>query len=228
MNGDTSSTTQRPLRVLVVDDHGLFGRGLELLLGAASGERIHVVASTADPLEVEDLVTTHDVDVVLVDLNMPTRSGEDVIAGVKMISPDVRVLIVSGSDDLDRITAALRSGADGFVPKTSDPAELLGPILSVAAGWSVLPRPVLDDLISQPRRQVELSDRDLWMLRRLATGAEMKQLATGLHVSERTVKRSVAILLEQLGVKSRIEAVALAGRLGMLEEPAELDSAPPG
>ncbi len=216
-----------PVTVAVVDDHGLFVRGLELLLGAATDDRLTIVASTSDPFEAEALVAAHRPDVLIVDLSMPTRPGEDVIAAVKEISPEIRTLVLSGTDDLDRIRAALRSSADGFVPKTSNPAELLGPILSVAAGWCVLPATVLRDLAGPDRPAVSLTDRELWVLRRLAAGAEVRDLANGLHVSERTTKRMLASVLSDLGVDSRIEAAALAGRQGLLEEPADPSSAPP-
>lgn len=216
-----------PIKVVVVDDHGLFARGLELLLGMAAEELVTVVASTSDPHEAETLVAEHRPDVLVVDLSMPTRPGEAVIAAVKQIEPSIRALVVSGTDDLDRIKAALRDCADGFVPKTSDPAELLGPILSVAAGWSVLPSTVLRDLAPPAGPKLELSDRDLWVLRRLAAGAEVRELAAELYVSERTAKRMLSALLQQLEVETRIEAAALAGRLGLLEEPAEPGAAPP-
>ena len=221
-------TTRRPTRMVVIDDHGLFARGLELLLGAASDQRLIVVGATSDPFEAEDLVIREKPDVAIIDLSMPTRSGEQVMTALRNIAPSLRTLIVSGSNDLGRIRAALVNGADGFIPKTSDPAELLGPLLSVASGWTVLPRTVLVDLIGSRTSAPELTGRETWLVRRISTGAELKQLAAELNVSERTAKRAVAGLLERLGVETRIEAVALAGRSGLLDVPAEPHHPPEG
>ncbi len=214
-------TTRQPTRVVVIDDHGLFTRGLAVLLNAASDKRLVVVGATSDPFEAEDLVIREKPDVAIIDLSMPTRSGEQVMAALRITDPSLRTLIVSGSNDLGRIRAALVNGADGFLPKTSDPAELLGPLLSVASGWTVLPRAVLVDLIGSRTHPPELTSRETWILRRISTGAELKQLADELNVSERTAKRAVAGLLERLGVETRIEAVALAGRSGLLDILAE-------
>lgn len=222
MSGSRSS-----VRVVVIDDHGLFARGLELVLGAATEGLVEVVASTTDPFAAEALVAEHAPNIAIVDLSMPARTGEEVVAALKISAPELRMLVLSGTDDPARIHEALALGADGFIPKTSDPAELLGPILSVAAGWSVLPPTTLSALLQTPQPlPVSISRRDLWLLRRVAAGAEVRELRDELHVSERTVKRILADLLDRLGVESRIEAVALAGRSGLLEEPAERQ--PPG
>lgn len=87
---------------------------------------------------------------------------------------------------------------------------------------------MLQELARLAGPPVELSERDLWVLRRLASGAEVRQLAAELHVSERTAKRMLSTLLRQLEVDTRIEAAALAGRLGLLEQSAEPHAAPPG
>ena len=221
MDALAPETSRQPTRVVVIDDHGLFTRGLELLLGAASDQRLIVVGVTSDPFEAEDLVIREKADVAIIDLSMPTRSGEQVMDALRIVAPSLKTLIVSGTNDLGRIRSALVNGADGFVPKTSDPAELLGPLLSVASGWTVLPRTVLVDLIGSRTSAPELTDREVWLVRRISTGVELKQLAAELNVSERTAKRSVAGLLERLGVETRIEAVALAGRSGLLDISAE-------
>jgi two-component system, NarL family, nitrate/nitrite response regulator NarL len=221
-----SSTRAAPrttrLRMVVIDDHALFTRGLALLMGPASKGAVEVVGTTSNPRDAEELVASASADVAIVDLSMPGRDGLEVVAALRRRFEDLRIMVVSGTDDLTRVRAVLAAGADGFMPKTSDPTELMAPLLALAEGWSVLPRNVLIALIerppSRPGLPTSITPAQTALLRLLATGAELKQIAGQLMVSERTAKRQIAALLDHLGVTSRIEAVALAGQTGLLDD----------
>jgi two-component system nitrate/nitrite response regulator NarL len=210
------------LRLAIVDDHPLFVRGLELLLPSATDGRTQVVGTTGDAAAAAGLALRCAPDVVLVDLHMPDPGGVRAIAAVLRAAPHVRVVAMSGLDDHDLLMAGLRAGAQGYLPKTSEPEDLLPPLRAVLDGWAVLPVAVLAALL-QPTRtalpvpQLDEHDRQLWRL--IANGYTTSDIALQLHVSERTVKRLTANLLRRLKVPTRAQAAALAGQTGLLREP---------
>ncbi|MCW2677297.1 MAG: Two component regulator containing a CheY-like receiver domain and an DNA-binding domain [Modestobacter sp.] len=210
-----------PVDVVVIDDHPLFSRGLELLLPPESGGRVRVVGTTDDASAAAMLVRRCHADVAIVDLHMPPPGGTRAIAAIRRAEPMVRVVALSGLAEADAAVEALRAGATGFLPKTASPEALVRPLLAVLDGWSVLPeallRQLLDDAAPVAGRDIAAAlsadDRRLWRL--VASGTSTVDIATTLHVSERTVKRLVASLLRQLKVSTRTEAAGLAGRVGL-------------
>jgi two-component system, NarL family, nitrate/nitrite response regulator NarL len=222
--GAPSGTAQgrRPLDVVVVDDHPLFTRGLSLLLPEVSGGAVRVVGTTDDASAAAALVGRERADVAVVDVQMPPPGGVRAIAAIRRVDPVVRVVAMSGSADADAAIEALGAGAVGFLPKTADPESLVRPLLAVLDGWSVLPEPLLRRLVERSAAhrdgdgvaaRLTSDERRLWRL--VAAGAGTLEIAGTLHVSERTAKRLVAQLLRQLRVSSRVEAAALAGRVGL-------------
>jgi DNA-binding NarL/FixJ family response regulator len=207
------------LRLVVVDDHPLFIRGLELLLPATTQGRAAVVGSTADASGAAGLVSRFRPDVALVDLHMPPPGGIRAVAAIRRIAPRVRVVAMSGSDDPGPALDALRAGAEGFLPKSSEPEELLPPLLAILEGWAVLPGPLLRGLLRSTRPVPSgLDAEERRLLRLIAAGHSTVEIAEELHVSERTVKRMTAALLRRLRVSSRTEAAALAGNAGLLAD----------
>jgi DNA-binding NarL/FixJ family response regulator len=209
------------LDVVVVDDHPLFSRGLALLLPPVSRGQVRVVGSTEDASAAAALVRRTRADLALIDLGMPPPGGLRAIAAVRRSEPTVRVVALSGLADDDAALEALRAGAEAFLPKTREPEALIPPLLAVLNGWAVLPAHLLHRLLADgaPRGDQGLlgtlsaDDRRLWRL--VAAGTPTVDIATTLHVSERTAKRLVAGLLRVLRVSSRTEAAALAGQYGL-------------
>lgn len=215
-----------PLSVVIVDDHALFSRGLELLINTAAGSAIRVVGRTDDAGAAVDLVRRLRPQLAIIDLAMPPPGGVEAIRAVKHDYPKVRVLALSGTDSADFAISALQAGADGFMLKSSEPELLIPPLLSLALGVSVLPKGLLTTLLrsgARPGRGTlgDLTEEEqrLWLL--IARGLETSDIAQQLYASERTVKRLVASLLRKIGAANRLEAAALAGRSGLLDEPAE-------
>jgi DNA-binding NarL/FixJ family response regulator len=208
------------IRVTVVDDHPLFVRGLELLLPEVSGGRATVVASTSDAARAAALVQRFVPDLVLVDLHMPDPGGIRAIGAIRQASPRARIVAMSGDQDPEPALAALRAGADGFLPKSSEVADMMHPLLAVLDGWSVLPAELLGALLAPTRSRrpaaADLTGPEQHLLQLIAAGATTTEIAVELHVSERTVKRLTATLLRKLRVSSRTEAAALAGSAGIL------------
>jgi len=212
-----------PIVVVIVDDHSLFSRGLELLLSAASEGRIKVAGRTESADEALGLVRRHRPQVALVDLAMPPPGGLGAIREIAHHYPEVRILALSGTDDRDLALEALAAGAHGFIPKSSDPDVLVPPLLSLGGGLSVLPTSLLESLVSlratrRPGVMAKLDDEEVSLWRLVARGLESLEIAERTFVSERTAKRMVASLLRKLGVANRVEAALLAGRVGLLDD----------
>jgi DNA-binding NarL/FixJ family response regulator len=221
MEGSDAGAERRPVDVVLVDDHPLFSRGLALLLPGVSDGGVRVVGTTDDASAAAALVRRHHADVAVVDLHMPPPGGTRAIAAIRRADPLVRVVALSGMAEADAAVEALRAGAAGFLPKTADPEALVRPLLAVLDGWSVLPedllRKLLDDATPTGEQGVAerltADERRLWRL--VADGTPTMEIATTLHVSERTAKRLVASLLRSLGVSTRVEAATLAGRVNL-------------
>lgn len=215
--------TERPLRLVVIDDHALFAQGLEVLLPSLTGGPLEVVGWTDQARMALDLVRRHDPDIALVDIDMPPPGGLAAMREIKRFRSTVRVVALTGVSDPGLPVRALRHGADAYLPKTSEPAELLTPLRAVADGWCIVPPALVEHLGGIADRSdneivdaLDADDLELW--RQLATGARTLEIATELNVSERTAKRQTASLLRRLGVTNRVAAAALAGQLGVLDD----------
>lgn len=217
----TSPVDDRVLTVVLVDDHQLFSRGLELLLNTDPDRRVRVLARTEHADKALELVRHHRPQVAIIDLVMPPPGGLAAVEEIKRHYPDVCVLALSGNDDVGSAIGALRTGADGFLLKSSEPDELIPPLLAMASGVSVVPQPVISALLeswtrSGQRAVSDLTPEEIDLLRLVATGLESLEIAERLHVSERTAKQRVASLLRRMNVTTRVQAAALAGRCGLL------------
>jgi DNA-binding NarL/FixJ family response regulator len=209
-----------PLDLVLVDDHPLFSRGLALLLPPVSQGRVRVVGTTDDASAAAALVRSTGADMALVDLHMPPPGGMRAIAAIRRAVPGARVVALSGQANEETALEALQAGAEAFLPKTSEPETLIPPLLAVLGGWAVVPVPLLRRLLAAAPREdrgiagrLSADERRLW--RMVAAGQSTVDIATELHVSERTAKRLIAGLLRQLRVSTRTEAAALAGRVGL-------------
>jgi DNA-binding NarL/FixJ family response regulator len=208
--------------VVIVDDHALFSQGLALLLESRAGDRFVVAGSTTAGEEAVARVGREAADIAIVDLALPPLGGVATIRRLTAAYPATRVLALSGTEDMGLATAALRAGAMGFLGKSADPEVLVAPLLTVAAGVRVVPAGLLDALLEAGDRTGDgiverLDGRDLQLWALLARGLETSEIAKPMLVSERTAKRMIAALLHKLGAANRIEAAALAGRYGLLD-----------
>ncbi|MCW2614880.1 MAG: hypothetical protein JWN08_1874 [Frankiales bacterium] len=211
-----------PHVVVIVDDHALFGQGLELLLSMRGLGAFEVAATTTNGDEAVPLVGRHRATIATVDLALPPRGGLAVIADIKRSYPATKVLALSGTEDVGLAERALRAGADGFVGKSSDPDGLVAPLLAVASGSNVVTPRLLAALLASSRQPQDglrdrLSNQELALWSLIARGHETLDIAQRLLVSERTAKRMVSSLLNKIGASGRIEAAALAGRYGLLD-----------
>lgn len=222
-------TAAKAIRVLVVDDHTLFRRGLIALL--AGDSRFEIVAEAGDANEAHRRAADTQPDVVLLDNHMPGVNGVDALAGFKSAAPQARVLMLTVSEDEQDLAAALRGGARGYLLKTMDSDMLAAAILRTMAGESVVSPEMTSKLVSAfqsrqsdpPAVPVEvdadpihsLSPREREILAHIARGASNKEMARALGIAEATVKIHVQHILRKLNLSSRVQAaVYLAGRPG--------------
>lgn len=209
------------VRVLLVDDHDFFRRGLRELLTGHGG--VEIVGEAADGAEAIELVHAHAPDVVVMDLNMPRMSGVEATERLTASSAEARVLILTISADDRAVADALRAGASGYVLKDAPVEELSRAIEAVVSGQLlVLPRAsralvgVLGDAADRSELAVTikstLSARELEVMRLVAMGRGNAEIASELFLSPATVKNHVAEILDKLGVENRVEAAVRAAR----------------
>jgi DNA-binding NarL/FixJ family response regulator len=218
-SGNGTAMSPDRVRIAVVDDHSLFVRGLELLLPAVSGGRAELAGTTADAASAAGLMLRCAPDLALVELDLPDPGGVRAIEAIRRSTPSLRVVAMSSHHEHEVVLAALRAGAQGFLPKTTQPDDLLSALRAVIDGWLVLPPGVLPALLAArtaPDGIPELTHQELRLWRLIATGASTTDIAMRMHVSDRTVKRLTADLLHKLRVSSRTEAAGLAGHAGLL------------
>ncbi len=224
-------TAAQPIRVLVVDDHTLFRRGLIALL--AGDARFQVVAEAGDANEAHQCAATTQPDVILLDNHMPGVRGIDALAGFKAVAPAARVLMLTVSEDERDLAAGLRGGARGYLLKTMDSEMLVSAIQRTMAGESVVSPEMTSKLVSAfqagqgaaaapaPAPAIDadpihsLSPREREILSLIAKGASNKEVARDLSIAEATVKIHVQHILRKLNLSSRVQAaVYLTGRSG--------------
>lgn len=204
------------VRVIIADDHALWRAGLRQLL-EAEGLDVVCEASTGD--EALEAVRANPGTVLLLDLAMPGRlDGLGTTERLKQRGDDVKVIIVSGRDDRDALFSAITAGARGYIAKDAEPAQLLGAIHLVADGGSAFGGSIAGGLAEgvtgldyapgeYERRRLDLSERELQVLRLLATPMSAAQIASHLFLSTKTVQNHISSIYRKLGVRSRSEAV---------------------
>jgi len=204
----------KEITVLIADDHPVFRQGLATILN--SQPDIKVVAEAANGEEVYELYNQIHPDVLLLDLQMPKKSGLQVIADlVSRRSLNPGIVVITSFDDEEDIRQALSVGAKGFLVKGSEPEEIRDAVRSVARGERYLPVNIglkLADSVSRPA----LSTRETEVLQCLARGLSNKEIGRCLCVSEGTVKHHVKSILSKLDAIGRTEAIAIAARRGLV------------
>ena len=214
-----------PIRVLVVDDHALFRRGLEMVLGQEPD--IEIIGEAGDGAEAVELASQLLPDIVLMDVRMPRRSGIEACTAIKDVVPSARIVMLTISDDEADLYDAIKAGASGYLLKEISIDEVAAAIRSVAGGQSLISPSMASKLLNefnnlakQAQQKVlapKLTDRELQVLKLVAQGLSNREVAAELFISENTVKNHVRNILEKLHLHSRMEAVVYAVREKLLD-----------
>jgi len=208
--------TESLQNVLIVDDHPLFRKGLTQLLQTVSHFRLVGEASSGK----EGIAQARALkpDLMLLDLNMKDMSGLEVLKVVKATDLDMRVVMITVSDQAEDLVTALREGADGYLLKDMEPEEMVSNIQAAAAGRVIvsdslthlLAAALREDKRPRSAEEAQLTEQEQRILELIAGGLSNKQIGKELDIAEGTVKVHVKHLLRKLGLRSRVEAAVWA------------------
>ena len=221
------------MKILIVDDHPIVRAGLGRLLTAEAGFEIREAASGREALSV---FREQQPALVILDLNLPGIGGLEVLARLKAVSPEARVLVLSMHDDETHVTRALRAGAAGYLTKNAPPEELLEAIGRVAEGHTYIEREIAEGLVfasirSSPDPLRDLSSRDLEILRLLAEGRSLSQIADTVGIGYKTAANNCSRIKARLGAAGTADLIRIAIRAGLVDagplEPSSQNIGPP-
>ncbi|GAA4634897.1 response regulator transcription factor [Actinoallomurus vinaceus] len=205
------------IKVLLVDDHPVVREGLRGMLSAE--DDLTVVAEAGGAAEAVAAVRAHEPDVVLMDLRMPGGDGVEATARVLVQRPQTRVVVLTTYDTDADILRAVEAGAAGYLLKDASRHDLAQAVRAAARGETVLAPSVAAKLVSRMRSPVELSRREIDVLRLVARGRTNAEIGKELLISEATVKTHLLRAFGKLGVSDRTAAVTAAIERGILPSP---------
>ena len=215
-----------PIRLLLVDDQALFRESLGLLLSVQPDLR--VVGEAANGEEALQQAAALRPDVALMDLRMPVLDGVAATRRLRTAQPETRVIVLTTFEDDEDVFAALRAGAVGYLLKDVSGDKLVEAVRAAARGESFLQPAIAAKVVAEFARLTDtrppralplpepLSERELEVLRLLATGATNREIGATLFIAEGTVKNHLTSILGKLGARDRTQAVLKAQELGLL------------
>jgi len=212
---------QGSYRLVVVDDHALFRRGLVSLLGDMP--EFHVVGEASDGREALGVIEQTQPDILLLDVNMPHMDGITLVQELRRRKSDLRILMLTISQDDSDLIGAIRAGANGYILKNAEPEALHQALHNVAVGQGALSPEVVGPILNAVSHSLVdapaalLSERELEVLACLSEGLTTLQIAARLFISENTVKTHIRHILDKLESSNRTEAVGKATQLGLLK-----------
>ncbi|MEM8862041.1 MAG: response regulator transcription factor [Chloroflexota bacterium] len=210
------------IKVLIVDDQAIIVDGLSVMVGAR--ENLVVIGTAGDGYQALDMVAQHQPDVVLMDLKMPRMNGVQATKAIKEQHPNTHVVILTTYDEDDWIIDAVRAGANGYLLKDAGRDEIISAIEGTVAGEKPVDPAVAGKLFSYVQSGVPvqtsavdgLTDRELAILKLMATGLTNSGIGDRLHLAEGTVRNHVTNILGKLDVADRTQAVVFAWRHGLV------------
>jgi RNA polymerase sigma factor (sigma-70 family) len=215
---------REPIKLMLVDDHPLFRDGLRQCLEAR--KTLQVVASVGGGAELWEAIRTHGLpQAILMDVEMPGEGGIELTKALHEKHPEVRVVMLTAFSDSERVFAALKAGAVGYLLKNASPDEIRDTVERAAAGEPMLSGEIAGRVLREFEREraedhlreqlAGLTAREEEILKLLATGESNREIGRRLSISEQTVKNHVASIFRKLQVNDRTKAALLAVRLGL-------------
>jgi DNA-binding NarL/FixJ family response regulator len=205
-----------PIRLMIVDDHFMVRLGLASALNLE--DDMTVVAEARTGREAVSLYAAHTPDVVVMDYQLPELNGAEATAAIRVADPKAKIIVLSvfkGEEDVHR---AVRAGASGYLPKASEPTELMDAIRAIHKGGKYFPPAINAALVTRAAR-TELSERERQVLEAIVKGRSNKEIAGALGISDNTVKVHTTHVFEKLGVADRMEAITAAISRGIIHLP---------
>jgi DNA-binding NarL/FixJ family response regulator len=208
-------------RLVVVDDHALFRRGLIGLL--EDMPEFEVVGEAGDGQEALKIIEAVNPEIILLDVNMPRMDGIELVQVLRRKKNSARILMLTISQDNQDLLGAVRAGANGYILKNTEPEDLRQALHSVALGQGVLSPEVVGPVLTAITQSISappavvLSERELEVLDCLADGLTTLQIGSRLFISDNTVKTHIRHILEKLESATRTAAVGKATQLGLLK-----------
>jgi NarL family two-component system response regulator YdfI len=210
------------IKILIADDHLIIRQGLRLILETESD--LELIGEASDGNEALTLCKKLKPDVVLMDLRMPNMDGLTAIEKLRTEQPNIAVVILTTFNEDELMLRGLQAGARGYLLKDTDRSTLFDTIRAAARGETLLKPEIMARVLAQKNstksesnEPVNLTDRELEVLKAVARGERSKEIAIQLGISERTVKAHLANIYGKLGVDSRAAAIAVAAQKGLLE-----------
>lgn len=221
-SGGQSGAPGPPTRLLIVDDHDMFADSLRMALSAQPDFEVVGTASTL--AQAKNLVATTSPDVVLLDHHLPDGLGVDSITDLRGIRPEANIVVLTAAAEDSMLVAATEAGCAGFILKTSPLDELVSAVRTAAAGEIMVSSDLLSRLLNRLHHQYEqpasdLTTRELEILELIAEGLTNSAIATRLFISVNTVRNHVQSVLAKLGAHSKLEALSVAIRDGIIDPP---------
>ena len=209
------------IRLLIVDDHPLFRKGVRFYLEAIP--EFQVVGEVSNGAAALELLPEVGADIILLDLQMPEMDGVAATQRIKETWPEIKILILTSFNSWDKVQAALKAGANGYVLKDARPEELAAAVKAVAVGGNYLGAAAAEAMLNRVGAESQedpasgglsepLTEREMEVLRLIGKGMGNREIATALFLSEKTVKTHVANILQKLRVKSRTLAALYAAQ----------------
>jgi len=210
------------IRVLLVDDHDIVREGQRALIGTEPG--MEVAGEAKNGLEAVELSRSLNPDVILLDLHMPKKDGLETIIEIREKTPQACILVLTSFTDEEKIYAAIKSGAMGYLLKDSSPVEILDAIRKVHLGETSLSPTIAEKLMRELQRSSNLTPttdpltgREVEILKLVAKGLPNQDIANQLVISERTVRTHVTNILSKLHLANRTQAALYALREGLAD-----------
>lgn len=214
-------------RVLLVDDHVLFRRGITSLLNTRRD--IEIVGEASNGLEAVAKAKELTPDLILMDVNMPTCDGIEAVKMIRQEMSDVQIVMLTISEDDDDLFEAIKNGAQGYLLKNLDPHQLFEMLEGLEQGEAAISRAMATKILhefKEPQQQTHtetepvdaLTSREIEVLEQVVTGATNSEIAEILDISANTVKIHLRNILEKLHLKNRVQAAVYAIREGLLDE----------
>jgi RNA polymerase sigma factor (sigma-70 family) len=218
-----------PIKVMLVDDHVLFRKGIEALL--TNHNDFEVVGEASNGKEAVERVADCNPNVILMDIDMPVCSGLDAVKMIKSEMPQIHIVMLTVSDDDQDLFLAIKNGAAGYLLKNLEPKDLYKMLHGVLRGEApltgIMAAKILQEFQSpqitrtaEKKKVDELSDREMDVLKLIVEGMSNKEIAEKLSVTENTVKVHVRTTLEKLHLRNRVQAAVYAVREGLVDDKA--------